>query len=85
MASQSVSAKVNAVSGDSRCDCCDDGLKHDRGYDRKPTTAEIHAPPDQRPWTEYDMNGSKQKKPPPKACECGPLLCVGPTCCIFEL
>ena len=55
------------------------------GFDRAPTNEEAGRPPDKRPWTEYDMNGTKQKKPPPKACECGPLLCVGPTCCIFEL
>ena len=66
------------------CDCCDDGLKHDRGYDRKPTTAEIHAPPDQRPWTEYDASGAKQARPEYKACQCKWCACLGPTCIICE-
>jgi len=56
-----------------------------RGIDRKPTREELSLPPDQRPWTVYDMNGDKQKKPHLKAMRCGPCLCMGPTCLVFEL
>ena len=37
------------------------------GYDRKPTDLEEDAPPSDRPWTEYDTGGDKQKKPGYKA------------------
>ena len=56
-----------------------------RGYDRRPTEEEALAPPDQRPWTEYDGRGDKQSLPPFKALGVGPCLCFGPTCCVFEL
>ena len=56
-----------------------------RGYDRRPTEEEALAPPDQRPWTEYDGRGDKQLKPPFKALGVGPCLCFGPTCCVLEL
>ena len=56
-----------------------------RGYDRRPTDQEALGPPDQRPWTEYDGHGDKQSKPPFKALGFGPCLCLGPTCCVFEL
>jgi len=55
------------------------------GYDRKPTEAEQALPPDKRPWTEYDSDGTKQKRPEYKAAACRPLLLCGPVCCIFEL
>ena len=57
-----------------------------RGYDRRPTEAEFHAPPDKRPWTEYDFRGAKQPRPPFKGASCGPgCCCCGPTCCILEV
>jgi len=56
-----------------------------RGLDRKPTTEEFDAPPDKRPWTEYDMEGNKQKKPPFKAFAPSICCCFGPTCCVYEL
>ena len=52
-------------------DCCCplEGNAHmlARGIDRKPTDEEAAAPPDKRPWTEYDANGDRQAKPDFKA------------------
>jgi len=62
------------------------GSVHAGGLDRKPTTEEALAPPDKRPWTEYDVDGNTQPKPPYKACAPKACCCIfGPTCCVFEL
>ncbi len=55
------------------------------GHDRKPTTEEALAPPDKRPWTEYDVDGNPQKKPSFKACAPKCCLFCGPTCMVCEL
>ena len=61
--------------------------KYDRGFDRRPT-AEERGPPDQTPWTEYDVNGANQGKPDFKACTwyfpCL-ILPVGCACCVCEV
>lgn len=54
-----------------------------RGYDRKPTESEALAPPDQRPWTEYDGMGDKQPRPPFKAIPFG-CCCGGGALCVLE-
>uniref|UniRef100_A0A7S3K205 Uncharacterized protein n=1 Tax=Aureoumbra lagunensis TaxID=44058 RepID=A0A7S3K205_9STRA len=62
--------------------------KYDRGFDRRPTPEEWNAPPDKRPWTEYDKNGSNQDRPDYKACPlyCPLIICpVGCVCLICEL
>ena len=69
--------------------CCaapaDDGLLKERGFDRGPTAAEIDAPPDKRPWTEYDAKGIKQPYPPYKACPIHLGCCCGPAIMVFEV
>ena len=66
--------------------CALEGNQHmaARGIDRKPTDEEAYLPPDKRPWTEYDMNGEKNRKPPFKACAPGLCLLFGPVCCVLE-
>lgn len=58
----------------------------DRGFDRRPTAEEEDAPPDQRPWTEYDEKGGYQARPDFKAktCYC-PFFVCGAPCCVVEL
>jgi len=59
-------------------------LKKLRGLDRAPTAEEAAQPPDKRPWTEYDMEGNKQGRPPFKACHPHACICCGPVWCVFE-
>eukprot|EP00039_Didymoeca_costata_P029312 m.24112 g.24112 ORF g.24112 m.24112 type:complete len:197 (+) comp7577_c1_seq1:192-782(+) len=59
-------------------------LNWHRGYDRRPTEEEEDLPPDKRPWTEYDMMGNKQDRPPYKGLPCGTFCCWGSTCCVCE-
>ena len=59
-------------------------LKKLRGLDRAPTAEEAAQPPDKRPWTEYDMEGNKQGRPPFKACHPHLCICCGPVWCVFE-
>ncbi|KAL1495354.1 hypothetical protein AB1Y20_016723 [Prymnesium parvum] len=69
-------------------DCClseeDAALKAKRGIDRGPTPQEMEEPLDQRPWTEYDVQGSKQQRPPFKACTVKMGVVCGPPCCVVE-